>query len=436
VADAADAEGGAAGGTLGADLLKRLQEDALLVAGFGLRAGKLADSGLPEAIRAAAARPDLDWGAPETLRLQREFEGALRAIQPVTLVDLRAGWNPFGPVVGRVGWRRWSNAASRIFFVVVAIVLMAMSVHYTQWLKRAEATIALFEDGVVAEELAQYHAIVDRFMADGAPPGALEAATARAEFVDALRDARRRSDALRNAQTEYAAVIENYYRFVRVYYDLQFEEMFRDYLDYTEMMASAGLQRGPPGGLPAGSLRAVCLDMIAPSMPDPAAVRPAGGRADPFTRLNGFSVDDTAAVSFLRCLTGAAFRPGVLVYDEADLRQNIERVGLWVLPAVFGMLGAVVYQLRAALDRMRPDPRFWRAVMRTALGGLAGIAFGWIWTPDGASGASAMPLGAYALAFVIGYSIDVFYALLDRVVTTLSSNVGRREEQKGGQPAT
>jgi hypothetical protein len=231
----------------------------------------------PKAIRAAAAAAPISTGgapgdAPASSANSRE---RCARSSPVTLVDLRAGWNPFGPVVGRVGWRRWSNAASRIFFVVVAIVLMAMSVHYTQWLKRAEATIALFEDGVVAEELAQYHAIVDRFMADGAPPGALEAATARAEFVDALRDARRRSDALRNAQTEYAAVIENYYRFVRVYYDLQFEEMFRDYLDYTEMMASAGLQRGPPGGLPAGSLRAVCLDMIAPSMPDPAAVRPA-----------------------------------------------------------------------------------------------------------------------------------------------------------------
>jgi hypothetical protein len=47
VADAADAEGGAAGGTLGADLLKRLREDALLVAGFAAARGKLADCGLP-----------------------------------------------------------------------------------------------------------------------------------------------------------------------------------------------------------------------------------------------------------------------------------------------------------------------------------------------------------------------------------------------------
>ena len=124
-------------------------------------------------------------------------------------------------------------------------------------------------------------------------------------------------------------------------------------------------------------------------------------------------------------MTGSNRLVSAMKYDEADLRQSIEFVSLWLLPAFFGVFGAIVYQLRACLDRMRPDPRIGRAIMRIVLGALGGIAFGWFWSPDGTDGLlpPTLPLGAYAIAFLIGYSIDIFYSLLDRVVASISVSI-------------
>ena len=54
-------------------------------------------------------------------------------------------------------------------------------------------------------------------------------------------------------------------------------------------------------------------------------------------------------------------------------------------------------------------------VMRISLGGVAGVVIGWFGMPNnlGLEGTNALSL-PFALAFVIGYGIDVLFQLLDR----------------------
>lgn len=87
--------------------IQDLLSDAKLVADYGVRSGRLGrQAALFEAIRAAAAKePNLDWSSQETVALQEELGQTIAAVYPVTLPDLRAGWQS-DPSYKQSYWRR------------------------------------------------------------------------------------------------------------------------------------------------------------------------------------------------------------------------------------------------------------------------------------------------------------------------------------------
>jgi hypothetical protein len=109
------------------------------------------------------------------------------------------------------------------------------------------------------------------------------------------------------------------------------------------------------------------------------------------------------------------------------LRDSMNVLGLWVLPALYGMLGAVIFHMRRLLDPTLPNPPWLRFAFRIVLGGFAGIIIVWFWVPS--SQKLAQPafatLTAFGLAFLMGFSTDVFFQALDRLVTYLSQAVGK-----------
>lgn len=108
-----------------------------------------------------------------------------------------------------------------------------------------------------------------------------------------------------------------------------------------------------------------------------------------------------------------------------QVKSIIAPYAAWILPALFACLGAMIYFLRLLVDPTQPSPRVNRVVHRMALAALAGVIAGWFWEP--AFGANsefqAAGLGLFTFAFVIGFSIEIFFSLLDRLVDISSTAI-------------
>lgn len=105
-----------------------------------------------------------------------------------------------------------------------------------------------------------------------------------------------------------------------------------------------------------------------------------------------------------------------------DFKVRTGLLALWILPAFYGALGAMVYYMRRIIDPTIPDPPFSRLLYRVALGSFAGIILGWFWKPDAdiASGFGNPGINVFGWAFLVGFSVEVFFALLDRIVSILT----------------
>jgi hypothetical protein len=110
-----------------------------------------------------------------------------------------------------------------------------------------------------------------------------------------------------------------------------------------------------------------------------------------------------------------------------QVKAIITPYATWILPALFACLGAMIYFMRLLADPTQPSPRLNRIVHRMALAALAGVIVGWFWEP--AFGASsefqAAGLGLFTFAFVVGFSIELFFSLLDRFVEISGSAIER-----------
>ena len=103
-----------------------------------------------------------------------------------------------------------------------------------------------------------------------------------------------------------------------------------------------------------------------------------------------------------------------------------DRMAQIILPMLLGLLGAYSYVLRnLSLDiqnRSFAPGSAIHHVVRLSLGALAGIASGWLLKPEDVTSFSSLP--SWALAFVAGYSVELVFAAMDRIVgafTTRSS---------------
>lgn len=103
----------------------------------------------------------------------------------------------------------------------------------------------------------------------------------------------------------------------------------------------------------------------------------------------------------------------------------------YILPALFGALGAVVFLLRTTgkqLDNwsyVRESAAQWFA--HVVVGTMAGVLGGWF-MPDTTAVTPSVP--ALAIPFLLGYGVELFFGLLDRASRALSAEPATASHEK------
>lgn len=117
-----------------------------------------------------------------------------------------------------------------------------------------------------------------------------------------------------------------------------------------------------------------------------------------------------------------------IALDETRLQIAqiiLESLSKYLLPLLYGLLGACVYVLRTLsleiknlVYTVESDIRF---QLRIYLGALAGLAIGWFVTEQSAPGVlrSVTPI---ALAFVAGYSVELMFSAMDTVIQAFAKD--------------
>jgi hypothetical protein len=116
--------------------------------------------------------------------------------------------------------------------------------------------------------------------------------------------------------------------------------------------------------------------------------------------------------------------------DMSSAKLVLQAIISYVLPFFYGLLGALVWVIRRVSSEIEAH-RFLaqsrhQHITRIALGPLAGIIIGLLISTDLATSVSAISvlktLSPIGLAFIAGYSIELLYSFLDRIV---DSFIGR-----------
>lgn len=149
----------------------------------------------------------------------------------------------------------------------------------------------------------------------------------------------------------------------------------------------------------------------------------------------GTDVDSQRCFLTLLNINSAAadYSPFISIYPT---KSKVNLLTVWLLPWLYGMLGACVYLMRdfvllGGLARLKQDPTLLSMLallLRVTLGGLAGIIIGWFWVPPPISGGSAaVPISSipFGLSFLAGFSIETLFTLVERLKDLVESD--RRE---------
>ena len=121
-----------------------------------------------------------------------------------------------------------------------------------------------------------------------------------------------------------------------------------------------------------------------------------------------------------------------LFYLLRDQTAEVSLVlGSSFLPLLYGFLGSAVYIMRHVMRQSLGDDTtgsngefgIWQAFLRLGLGGVAGLAIGWFWSPAASKSVadagifSTLPLG---MAFLAGFSIEMLFSILDRIIGAIN----------------
>lgn len=420
------------------DDIDRLVSDAKRLIGYASRTGALAGSDLIDAVAAVEQRraAQADPTAEEVKALTIRLNAAVKSIYPITLIDLGSPWRPFGETKG------WNPG--RLFFAVLAAFIIATSGYYTWLYIQASDVLAgltaiqeknavdkaerlyrsylknpkvIGVDHADSEDLhfepylrsyEELYTINDEMVTYMPLAQGLQIRAARIPVISDVAAlfhglGSKKSDLALDAQTEQAD------------YEKSHPNNKYPKLDAAAPTTAA---TGPPAARP-----------VAAPAPALTSGEPPTDAADSL-RLNHLSrtkflQDEGMPVLAIETATeGVSAQISIPVLISV-CRSIIELYGVLILPALYGMIGTIVFELRRILNPLTPSASLERVIVRTALGGLAGISITFVFRPLHSASNEVTPSGIaiFGVAFILGFSIDVFFTMLDRMVGMVSQSL-------------
>jgi hypothetical protein len=369
---------------------EELMRDARLVIDYAARTGKLPDDELPKAIN-AVEEASIEAAGPHLVRLVAALNNGIRAIAPMTLVELRAGQSPFDPHNQRVTRRL------QVCFCVVTIVLTVMVASFTEYLHREETALKVLQQ-----------------IQDTHPLDKLNAVRRMVRFEKVL-----------DQQTSIN--YEQYHRSIRELRELQDQvsggyELASSVVENPPWSFALRFFRGSGGySVPAEALaNTVTSESDECDAKAQANLRGSGKYA---AWLQGVVADLEDEACFARKANLLVNTPPASgpVFQNI-IQANMAALSGWVLPFLYGLLGASVFVMRDLLNPRTRTLGFFPTLLRVALGGIGGIIIGWFWIPTVSKTADVASITSvpFGLAFLTGFSIDVLFSLLDRLNKTIS----------------
>lgn len=119
-------------------------------------------------------------------------------------------------------------------------------------------------------------------------------------------------------------------------------------------------------------------------------------------------------------------------WESSELRTSVMMAALtgFVMPMLLGLLGACVYVYREIDDQIRTSTLEARqavhGTLRMLLGAILGGMLGAIWTNGQAVQLEGVSLSLGALAFFVGFSVEIVFSVVDSLVRAVAGRVGKR----------
>lgn len=105
-----------------------------------------------------------------------------------------------------------------------------------------------------------------------------------------------------------------------------------------------------------------------------------------------------------------------------DAQFVLQVLQVYLLPLLYGFVGSCAYILRTLINEIKNVTYTSESnigyLLRLQLGGLAGLAIGWFASPETFS--IVKSLSPFALAFAAGYSVELLFSVLDRIISAFS----------------
>jgi chemotaxis protein histidine kinase CheA len=110
----------------------------------------------------------------------------------------------------------------------------------------------------------------------------------------------------------------------------------------------------------------------------------------------------------------------------------------YLLPLLYGILGAGTFVLRSLSkeieDETFSDEKGTKHLLRVSLGALAGILVGWFsFLIPNETTTFVGSISPFAIAFLVGYNIELFFALMDRALFSITDRLQRPSPTKDEQ---